>query len=106
MRFLVDAQLPPTLARWIASQPGHEAEHVAFVLSPSEMDEAIVSYAVAKADVVVTKDADFLDLAPPPQLLVVATGNIPNTALIAVFEERFAAAVQQLLGGRAVVEIS
>lgn len=28
MRFLVDAQLPPALARWIAAQ-GHEARHVA-----------------------------------------------------------------------------
>lgn len=27
MRFLVDAQLPPALARWLAAQ-GHEAEHV------------------------------------------------------------------------------
>jgi len=26
MRFLVDAQLPPALARWLAAQ-GHEAEH-------------------------------------------------------------------------------
>jgi predicted nuclease of predicted toxin-antitoxin system len=28
MRFLVDAQLPPALARWLAGK-GHEAEHVA-----------------------------------------------------------------------------
>jgi hypothetical protein len=27
MRFIVDAQLPPALARWLAEQ-GHEAEHV------------------------------------------------------------------------------
>lgn len=27
MRFLVDAQLPPTLARWLVSE-GLEAEHV------------------------------------------------------------------------------
>jgi predicted nuclease of predicted toxin-antitoxin system len=105
MRFLVDAQLPPALARWIASQSGHEAEHVAFALSPSATDEAIVAYAVAEADVIVTKDADFLNLAPPPQLLIVATGNIPNKALLAVFEERFATVVEQLAGGRTVVEI-
>jgi predicted nuclease of predicted toxin-antitoxin system len=28
MRFIVDAQLPPALARWLVRQ-GHEAEHVA-----------------------------------------------------------------------------
>ena len=27
MRFLVDAQLPPALARWLVAA-GHEAEHV------------------------------------------------------------------------------
>ena len=27
MRFVIDAQLPPALARWLAAQ-GHEAEHV------------------------------------------------------------------------------
>ena len=27
MRFLIDAQLPPALARWI-TEHGHEAEHV------------------------------------------------------------------------------
>jgi predicted nuclease of predicted toxin-antitoxin system len=28
MRFLIDAQLPPALARWLSSA-GHDAEHVA-----------------------------------------------------------------------------
>lgn len=75
MRFLVDAQLPPSLARWIASH-GHQAEHVAFVLTPSEQDEAIVVYAIANGAVIVTKDSDFLSLAPP--LLIVTTGNVPT----------------------------
>jgi predicted nuclease of predicted toxin-antitoxin system len=30
MRFLVDAQLPPALARWLAEK-GHDARHVADV---------------------------------------------------------------------------
>jgi predicted nuclease of predicted toxin-antitoxin system len=41
MLFLVDAQLPPSLARWIASQ-GQKAEHVALVLTPMEQDTAIL----------------------------------------------------------------
>ena len=28
MRFIIDAQLPPALARWL-SERGHDAEHVA-----------------------------------------------------------------------------
>lgn len=76
------------------------------MMSPSATDEAIVACAVAKADVIVSKDADFLSLVPPPQLLIVATGNIPNKRLLAVFEERFAPAVEQLADGRTVVEIA
>jgi predicted nuclease of predicted toxin-antitoxin system len=59
MRFLVDAQLPPALARWIAAQ-GHVAEHVASALAPTEPDAAIVHYAIANGAVIITKDSDFL----------------------------------------------
>lgn len=104
MRFLVDAQLPPALARWIASR-GHEAEHVTQVLSPSQPDPDIVTYGMANGAVIVTKDSDFLTLAPPPPLLLVTTGNIPNRALMALFEARFAAAVDMLAGGQSVVEL-
>lgn len=104
MRFLVDAQLPPALARWIEVQ-GHDAEHVAVALMPSERDEAIAAYAIAKGAVIVTKDSDFLNLAPPPPLLIVSTGNVPNHALLSIFQDRFATVVAQLSGGQSVVEI-
>jgi hypothetical protein len=40
MRFLVDAQLPPALARWLATK-GHEAEHVADRRMEAATDSAI-----------------------------------------------------------------
>ena len=55
MRFLVDAQLPPALARWLAAQ-GHEAEHVADLGMQGASDTAIWSHALASAAAVVTKD--------------------------------------------------
>ena len=58
MRFLVDAQLPPALARWLAAQ-GHEAEHVADLGMQGASDAAIWSHALASAAAVVTKDEDF-----------------------------------------------
>jgi predicted nuclease of predicted toxin-antitoxin system len=103
MRFLVDAQLPPALARWIAAQ-GHAAEHVAITLAPTEPDAAIVRYAIESGAVIITKDADFLTLAPPPPVLIVATGNITNQALLAVFADRFDTVVEELANGKAVVE--
>jgi predicted nuclease of predicted toxin-antitoxin system len=40
MRFLIDAQLPPVLARWIESQ-GHTAQHVADLQMADASDRAI-----------------------------------------------------------------
>jgi transcriptional regulator with XRE-family HTH domain len=44
MRFLVDAQLPPALARWLAAQ-GHEAEHVSDCGLAQAADPAVWDYA-------------------------------------------------------------
>jgi len=58
MRFLVDAQLPPALARWLEAQ-GHDAEHVADRQMATASDGTIWEYAVAAAAVIITKDEDF-----------------------------------------------
>ena len=42
MRFLVDAQLPPALALWLAAM-GHEADHVADKGMQAASDAAICS---------------------------------------------------------------
>ena len=60
MRFLVDAQLPPALARWLAAQ-GHEAEHVADMRMQAASDIAIWDHALASSAVIVTKDEDQLN---------------------------------------------
>jgi predicted nuclease of predicted toxin-antitoxin system len=58
MRFLVDAQLPPALARWLAVD-GHTAEHVADRNMEAASDPAIWDCALREAAVVITKDEDF-----------------------------------------------
>ncbi len=95
MRFLIDAQLPPALARWIDAR-GHSAGHVATVLTPSAPDSAIVAHANENGAVIVTKDADFLTLAPPPPLILVVTGNSPNQALLELFDRQFDRAIDAL----------
>jgi len=55
MRFLVDAQLPPALARWLAAK-GHAAEHVADCEMQAASDAAIWAFAVEASAVIVTKD--------------------------------------------------
>ncbi len=58
MRFLVDAQLPPALAGWLAGN-GHQAEHVGAVGLQSASDAAIWDYALREGAAIITKDDDF-----------------------------------------------
>lgn len=58
MRFLVDAQLPPALARWLAAK-GHEAEHVGDKGMQAASDTAIWDFALASSAAIVAKDEDF-----------------------------------------------
>lgn len=61
IRFLIDAQLPPALARWIEAH-GHVAEHVHDVASGDAGDRQIWEYARSVNAVVVSKDEDFFVL--------------------------------------------
>src|SRR5438034_8558772 len=58
MRFLVDAQLPPDLARWLAAQ-GHEAEHVSDCSLARAANPAVWDYAASVDGIIVTKDEEF-----------------------------------------------
>ena len=102
MRFVVDAQLPPGLAKHLVSL-GHDAVHVASLPGGESLpDPDIAAYADAEGRVVVTKDADFRHshtvAKAPEQLLVVATGNIHNDELLALFEQRLAEIVTAFAG--------
>jgi predicted nuclease of predicted toxin-antitoxin system len=61
MRFLVDAQLPPALAR-ILSAKGFEAEHVFDVALGAADDSAVWQHATATQAVIITKDEDFASM--------------------------------------------
>jgi predicted nuclease of predicted toxin-antitoxin system len=58
MRFLIDAQLPPAMARWLVSV-GHDAEHVQDCGLAHQSDSTIWTYALEKDAVIVSKDEDF-----------------------------------------------
>ncbi len=90
MKFLVDAQLPARLARFLSSA-GHDVLHTTELPGGNRTtDGRIAELADDEERVVVTKDRDFRDSHllswSPQRLLVVATGNITNTALLSLFE--------------------
>lgn len=58
MRFLVDAQLPPALARFLEGQ-GHEARAVRELGLRDADDTAIWTFAERDGRIIVTKDEDF-----------------------------------------------
>jgi predicted nuclease of predicted toxin-antitoxin system len=90
MRFLVDAQLPIRLARYLASA-GHDSLHTSELPDGNRTtDRQVSDIADEQSRAVITKDRDFRDShvlrGSPVRLLVVSTGNITNTVLISLFE--------------------
>ena len=108
MRFLVDNQLPPSLARWLRNR-GHDAEHVfergLYLLD----DRSLWARAMADARIVVSKDEDFLYLTSQPndtgRFLWVRLGNCRNDALLAAFSASFDTIVAAFDSGQSVVEL-
>lgn len=108
MNFLIDAQLPPALATRLRAA-GHAAVPVTEVLPGNAPDIDLINHAAAQRQVIISKDADFVQLAAqarlPVQLLWVRLGNCGNRALI----ERLMATLPDLLSGldsrAAVVEL-
>jgi predicted nuclease of predicted toxin-antitoxin system len=60
MRFIVDAQLPRRLARWLAAR-GHDVLHTLDLADGYRTaDAAIIALACREDCIVVTKDADLV----------------------------------------------
>ncbi len=77
MIFLLDANIPPSLAEEIN---GHEAKHViTFPNGTSTNDGEINEYCAINNCVLITKDSDFYDSfilkKIPPKLILVKLGN-------------------------------
>ena len=108
MRFLVDAQLPPALARFLEAH-GHESKAAREIGLRDADDTAIWTLAQAGGWVVVTKDEDFaersLQSVTGPQVLWLRIGNSTNRVLFAWLEPLLTAAVQHLESGHRLVEL-
>ena len=87
MKFLVDAQLPPALARWLA-EAGCEAQAVRDLGLRESEDAAIWRHAEANDFVLVTKDEDFAlrvqATEAGPCVVWLRVGNTSNAALRAL----------------------
>lgn len=108
-RFLVDAQLPPALARKIASL-GYAAEHLLDLGLLAAEDSEVWDYALAKEAVIITKDEDFAIRASvsknAPAIVWVRIGNCANARLLAWFEQEWPSVIATLQAGNRLVEIA
>lgn len=106
MRFLIDAQLPPALCRFLRER-GHKAAHVFELGMVAADDELIASRAEADGAVLVSKDEDFVTLRLPDRfaLLWLRCGNATNRALAAWLEPRWSGIEALLKAGERFVEV-
>lgn len=91
MKFLIDAQLPPALASWLA-EAGHDAVALREIGLRDATDRQICSFALENGYVVVTKDEDYVALTrtvPGLRILWVRTGNVVNRVLLAAFDAKW-----------------
>ena len=109
MRFLVDAQLPPALARMLAAK-GFTAEHVYDVELGEAEDNKIWAYAKQVNAIILTKDEDFIVLASfdpnGPPIVWVRLGNTTKQALLTWFEPLLPAITASLAEGNKLVELT
>lgn len=108
MRFIVDAQLPPILAK-ILRDKGHEAFAVR-ELGLRDADDGLI-WARAEADgaSVITKDEDYAQrassLKPGPAVVWIRCGNLVRRVFLTRFEAAWPEIERHLESGVRVVEM-
>ncbi|HXY57114.1 MAG TPA: DUF5615 family PIN-like protein [Methylocystis sp.] len=100
MRFLVDAQLPAALARWLAAA-GHEADHAS--------DKAIWDHALRTEAVVISKDEDFAQRraleGSGPAIVWIRLPNARKRDLLAWFDKALPKILRALERGERLIEL-
>jgi predicted nuclease of predicted toxin-antitoxin system len=108
MKFLVDAQLPKVLAEFLRGK-GYAAIHTLDLPDKNRTtDKQIIEIAVQEDCIVITKDDDFLESHfinnMPGKLVLVKTGNIPNSKLLEIFSE-YILEIENILLQNSLIEI-
>ncbi|MBF2097137.1 MAG: DUF5615 family PIN-like protein [Gloeomargaritaceae cyanobacterium C42_A2020_066] len=110
MKIWVDAQLPPTLAKWLSVTFSLEAAALRDLSLRDAQDIEIFEAARTQKAVIMTKDSDFIDLVcrmgTPPQILWLTCGNVTSHSLRLLLAATLPDALERLRQGEMIVEIS
>lgn len=103
LKFIIDTQLPPKLAKFL-TQKGFSAIHTTYFPNGHLLDDkTIVQIAIRDSLIIITKDSDFLDNylihGVPPKVLMLQFGNISNADLLILFETNLANIEKTFLSG-------
>ena len=109
MKFVIDAQLPPALARWLDAE-GIASIHVADLGLDNATDTRIQRWCAEHAAVVVSKDEDFRHWRSRsddehPAVVWVRFGNCRKQELIRKFAAVLPAILKSLEAGEKLIEI-
>jgi predicted nuclease of predicted toxin-antitoxin system len=108
VKFLVDANLPPALARWLESE-GHEAQHVSDLGMERSPDREIWARARELEACVVTKDEDFILLQAldraGPAIVWIRIGNAVRSVLLRRLPLLWPAVISSIERGEKVIEV-
>jgi predicted nuclease of predicted toxin-antitoxin system len=108
VRFLIDANLPPALARWLVGE-GHEAHHVRDFGLEDKLDREIWQRARDINACIVTKDEDFVLLhaldRSGPAVIWIRIGNTVRRALLQRLPALWPGVVAAIERGEKIVEV-
>ncbi len=109
MTVWLDAQISPRFARWLAETFSVTAQPLRDLGLRGAEDEPIFLAAKKSANVIITKDSDFVELlerhGSPPKILWLTCGNTSDAALRQIFAIHFPEALRLFQAGDELVEI-
>ena len=106
MKFVIDAQLPPSLCIWLRARD-HEAVHVFDIGLGAATDVAIAERAASDGAFIISKDEDFLMLRLPDKfgLIWLRLGNATTRNLVSWLEGRWNQVELLLAAGERLIEL-
>lgn len=108
MKFIVDAQLPPSLAAALR-EAGYDAAAVREIGLREAKDAAVWNYALQNNGVILTKDEDFAERCmasnEAPVVIWLRIGNATNPELLAWFMPQWPSMLGRLHAGDRLIEV-
>jgi len=98
MKFLIDAQLPPLLKKYLQSE-NHDVKHTDDLPDKEfTTDNYLRNIAREENRILITKDEDFVETCllknSPEKLLWITTGNIVNAKLLELFSKNISLIIE------------